>query len=82
MEFKKTELKNNINPLLRRVQRQVDLDNEIKENEYSILSKAKKEKSFAKNMLNGFDFEDEEESCFKPVKKQSRLGLLKVRGGR
>jgi hypothetical protein len=81
MEFKKTELRNNINPLLRRVQRQVDLDNEQSKIMSILYSPLKKEKSFSKSMLNGFE-DDEEETCFKPIKKQTRLGLLKVRGGR
>jgi hypothetical protein len=85
MEFTTKDLRNTNNVLLRRVQRQVDVDNEIKDNEFDILSKSKKDKSFSKNIMNGFDEgfkEFEEEHCFKQVKKQSRLGLLKIRGGR
>ena len=95
MEFTKMNLRDNRNPLLRRLQRQVDSNNELKESEYSKEYSKKldkfneskslimEKKSFDKGMFKMMNFEEEpEEILLKPVKKQTRLSLLKVRGGR
>ena len=96
MEFTKMNLRDNRNPLLRRLQRQVDSNNELKESEYSKEYSKKldkfneskslimEKKSFDKGMSRlGFDFEEEPAPVFSPpVRKQTRLSLLKIRGGR
>jgi hypothetical protein len=81
MNYTKMELRNNKNNLLRRVQRQMDLDSCKKECDNILKVDLKKEKK-----SKGFDLFGEdnyEEEVFEPsIKKNTRLGLLKVRGGR
>jgi hypothetical protein len=84
MEFTKKDLRNNVNPLLRRVQRQVDIQNEQINFENVLISnrnREKKENIHKKGyslLNNGFDDNEYE----KPLKLQTRLGLLKQREGR
>ena len=80
MIFKKSDLRNNERPLLRRIQRQIDLENENKDIEYSKLLSSKYVKPMG--IFKGFILEEESETLSVPIKKSTRLGLYKQRGGR
>jgi hypothetical protein len=86
MDFTANELRNTKNSLLKRVQRQVDLDNENKEKEYFNLLF---EKNLKKNKIFGdikLDEESEEEPVLffeeQPKPKKTRLNLFENRKGK
>ena len=81
MDFTKTNLRNNNNPLLRRIERQL----EKKENERifeDLKLKKNKVKKFNEFSVEGFLDEDElfEQEVFKP-RKETRLKLFENRRG-
>lgn len=86
MDYSKKDLRNSDNSLLRRIQRQTDKGNEIRESEYEkALSMPKPMKSFGMFGSIGFDGDSEieqEDVLIAPVKKSTRLSLLRIRGGR
>ena len=80
MNYTKMELRKKDNHLLRRVQRQMDANNEKKEVEDILKVSMKGSKSRGFDLFGG---ESREEEVFEPsVKKNTRLKLLKGRGGR
>jgi len=70
MNYNKTELRNNHLPLLRRLQRQVEVENEKREFKFK---KEKKEKKEKKDKFGSF-LQEDEDFCFLKV-KNTQLNL-------